>query len=315
MGCNNSSTSQDLSTFEILGNNFTQEDLDQVRGRETEKSVLAKFPILGTNGATVEPRHFPQNLVNICLMCINSKNAKGDNDITILNDGIFAAQHIKKIGYPIYYLINPSSMLYFTFLRLVLSHTSNNIILYVNGFCHDIDNDNLICFPDEEVPCRRFSSFLLSYKQNLSKVSLFFDVGHIKEKSLEPYSNFVSSEIPLNVVMVVIGFISTSQYGNQKIVKTQGYLTYSIFVALHKNPNKTFNEVENEINAMIQQTGYKIQIAAQNNETRELPVMLNVFGRDDTEEMHAARLLTSHNNNQQSDSNNEPRVEHIENVA
>lgn len=316
MGCNNSANSQDVSMYEVLGQNFTQDDLNNVRNNGNEKTSLESLASLGMDCTNLEPKQFPQSLNNCCLICVNGK-VQGENDSAFYNDGALLAQHAKAFGYPIFFLVNPTSMQYFSFLRLALSQTSHNILLYVNGFCRDVENDNLICFTNEEVQCKRFSGFLLSYKTSTSKVSIFFDVCHLKEKSISPHSIFISNDIPQNIIMTTIDFIDPSDVGDKKMVKCQGFLIYSIIVALHKQPHKTFTEVESHINSMIQQNGYKLLIVTQNDEMRNQPIFASVGdGNASSEEIHAARVVPhqTDNNNNNNNSSDEDRVEHIENA-
>lgn len=326
MGCNNSANSQDISAYEVLDRNFTQEDLNNVRNQGNEKTSLQTLASLGMDCTKIEPKQFPPTLGNCCLICINSKT-QNENDSAFYNDGALLAEHAKSFGYPIFYLVNPESMQYFTFLRLALSRTSNNMICYVNGFCRDVENDNLICFSNEEVECKRFSGFLLSYKLSSLKVSLFFDVCHLKEKSVSPHSIFISNDLPQNIIMSAIDFIDPSDVGDKKEVKCQGYLIYSLLVALHKKSNKTFTEVESQINSIIQRNGYRMLIVTQNQDMKNQPVFIHLDrGEIENEEIQPARVVSSqsesHNNNNSNNENdstiddeeNEENVSHIENA-
>ncbi|OHT01695.1 hypothetical protein TRFO_31392 [Tritrichomonas foetus] len=270
MGCETSVecySDDDIPLLERLKSNITVRDFERLRQRGSALVNQSVLYSIGQNCGNMETKDFPKTLQNACYICVNSKHPKTEEtSVGCFNDAILIAQHYQSAGYNVFFIVNPKSMTYFTFLRLVLSQTTNNVAVYISGFCKDAEGKNEIIFEDENVPSKRFSDFLNAYKKITSMAHIIFDFTHIKKKNALPHSTFISNTLTANTIFITLDFVNNLNYDNLKVIECGGYITFMLMKFLKAKPDMLIGDLKKGINDIINQFGYEIFFRAQNRQ-------------------------------------------------
>ncbi|KAH0793285.1 Clan CD, family C14, metacaspase-like cysteine peptidase [Histomonas meleagridis] len=267
MGCNCSYIEMGYDDFDImesLPDGFNEEDIENVRNRGNEYVNMSVLYSIGIECQTLATREFPHSMKKSCFLCINTINPiSKEEKINSINDSIAIAQSFRKLGYNVYFVINPVSTVFFSCFRIFLSQTTNSVVLGFFGYTRDVisenKNSNLLFFNNELIPCSRINDFINAYKVPTSRLLCMFDCSHIKDTNdLPSKSIFISDNLPPNTTMISIEVNEGDPKSQSTEINSQGYLSFSLCRIFSTNTSITMDEIENSVNEEVQRFGFHV---------------------------------------------------------
>ena len=117
-----------------LGLNFTLQDWQNARTDGDLTELTTTMDSYAKNLANLSESSIQTNLENAVFLCINTYT---DPQVTLgvgpMNDGLNVADSMKKQGWPLFYLHNPTKAVYLKWLDFFLKNTKKELITYYTG--------------------------------------------------------------------------------------------------------------------------------------------------------------------------------------
>lgn len=133
--------------LDIKDNQFTSKKFHHVRKVSTPKKILESFKRIGmcVNGKSSSEIN-PEYLDKVCFVFINSYKKK-DSYLGVgpLNDGYLVGLNHHRLGYKIFYLYNPRSDEFISFLGFFVKHTKVELTVFYSGLNTNGSKDIKFC--------------------------------------------------------------------------------------------------------------------------------------------------------------------------
>lgn len=223
----------------------SQKKLDDIFHKFFQFHDLQEFQQYRNRNSGVDPQTVLNNLVlNIteeslktlnpspqsCLLVYNSVD---DNSVGLLNDSIIAAINHKLQGYTVYFLKNPTSMVFKEALSFFLQSVMNYFTVYfISDRYDDKKNSDCFVFNDDKSFHKNYLfngplSLLNKNYNGKSQVVFIFDCP------LNP-NPFAKEGHPDGII-----FLSLAANQQEEASKCQGLITYCLWTILRNNPSIT----------------------------------------------------------------------------
>jgi len=170
---------------------------------------LFKF---GSDFTEVLPRELPKDLSKVCFLCINTFcPSEQIHSSKALFDASKNARNMKQIGYDVFYLINPVSTSFLTFLRVFLSRTYISLVFCLHGYAgidESINGDCFMFFSDRNISFKTIKQFIDSYKRKTNRLLVLLDIHNNLNIQSEEQRMVLTA--PRNTVIFYINQISNA---------------------------------------------------------------------------------------------------------
>ena len=248
------------SYYENLDSNTSIDQLQQIRCNGSYESSLAYLSTIGQNFSGLNRSNIPKDLLKTCFICCNTINPfTKENEIGPLFDAIQTAKNCLDFGYKVFYLINPTSSEFLTYLRCFLSKTYNQIFIHFCGFIifeNEINSKySLNCF-DKNIPLFTIFQFIKAYSRKTLKSIFLFEFY-----SMTNINNYLE-DFNLNEIFNHTTFIYLNKiYNNNNL---NGLLTFLFWNFIKINPKINLMDFKIQINEKLFLFNNEIEIFSLN---------------------------------------------------
>lgn len=276
MGCAESADNVDVQERDApvngLPNNFSKQQFQDARTKQTIDEQLKYFNKLGTCMNGKKNSEVPSQLTKVCFLCCNTYTkpdyALGPGP---LNDSLTVAENHKKRGYQIFYLHNPDPKEFLAFLQVFLSKTQVSLTVFFTGHGANIKDtngdesdgqDEAMVFDNGYIVDDQLVEYLEKYANGKARVLLLTDCCHSGSIWDLQSAQKAKKKLPKNIIS--ISAAKDSQTAKQANIgkKSQGLFTYYFWKIVNENPNITAKQIEAKINPFLQKFKQVYQFAA-----------------------------------------------------
>lgn len=250
------------SLIEILGENFTPEEWNQVHNTGSVDEEAEQLSALGTNLLSTSDSALPIKMKKAVYICCNTYT-RPDYSLGVgpMNDSITVATYLAKIGFKIYFVHNPKSTEFIKYLKHMLDNTQDQLLVYYTGHGASVDDkngdeedgkDEALVFDDNFVIDDTLADVLASSsKPDNCKCILLNDCCHSGSIWDLQSKSFQGRTLPKNTMSLSAARDSQTAKQTSMDGNDQGIFTFYFFKLLSKTPNMTPTQMETSINSYI----------------------------------------------------------------
>ena len=235
-------------------------------------SALKRLKQCGKDISTVPLSRFPTDQTRVVWLVVNSytsyRLSLGDGPI---NDGANFGSAMKKYGYTIYYIHNPTSKKFLNYLDKFLANVTEELIVYYVGHgttVKDLDGDEddgydeATVFDDATVTDDVMVEHVIKNKNPSSKLICVTDACHSGSIWDIQSGNKNGRVLPENFISVSAA--NDKQTAKQTMIdrKEQGIFTSNMCTYLGKKKDATPNEISSELRSALRKYAQTMTVAA-----------------------------------------------------
>lgn len=240
---------------------ITAEEFQKLRRHNSIESALEQLIQVATCLDHKNPGVLPKNIARACFICTNSYTKKSLKlGVGPVNDSITVAANHKYMGYKVYFIHNPKSTTFLSFLRAFLERTTEYFTFYYTGHGANGKNyngteksgfDQYLVFDDDHVKDDTLATYLRDYATGAPKTLLLVDCCHSGTIWDIPEDPIEAMKFPGNIVS--ISSTDDSQTAKQGTIEnnSQGMFTFFFWRAFKEHPTYNFKQIKEVVDKEI----------------------------------------------------------------
>lgn len=246
-------------------NDFTCKKFHHVRKVSTHKKILKSLGRLGMC-LNDKPVDHLQNgeFEKVCFIIINDYEDKHKYELGVgpLNDGYLVGLKHHRLGFKVFYLYNPQSDEFASYLAFFLKNTTDALTIFYSG--RD-DNSEGIEFNNGSLSKSSISEIISSSPNNKSRVMFITDsLGGGSVFDIKGLSNAISFSVQ-----------KSGEIDSKEVKRTHGIFTYYFCKITSDCPNITPNRLVERMNPSLCRFNEVFTCEFNNKELGESPIFFN----------------------------------------
>lgn len=248
----------------------------------SKTSVEAKLAQRATNLAKVPISQLPTDAEKNCFICVNTYNSYSLNLGTgPLNDAVTFAKRAKQCEFEVYYLHNPKSKTFLSYLDAFFQNTNHHLVVYYVGHGTNVRDrngdeadgyDEAMVFDDGTIIDDVLVDHLIQYKKDSTELTLVTDACHSGSIWDLQSGTVCGRTLPPNVLS--ISAANDQQTAKQTMIDRmeQGVFTSNMCKIMKTKPLITPNELKTEMAKVLRKYCQTVTLGTTSPEMLNLPV-------------------------------------------
>ena len=250
--------------LDLKDNEFSSKKFQQVRKVSTHKNLLKSFGRIGMRLNEKNTSDLPTcDLNKVCFILINDYDEE-DHELGVgpLNDGYLVGLKHHRLGFKVFYLYNPQSDEFASYLAFFLKNTTDALTIFYSG--RD-DNSEGIEFNNGSLSKSSISEIISSSPNNKSRVMFITDsLGGGSVFDIKGLSNAISFSVQ-----------KSGEIDSKEVKRTHGIFTYYFCKITSDCPNITPNRLVERMNPSLCRFNEVFTCEFNNKELGESPIFFN----------------------------------------
>ena len=212
-------------------------------------------------------------LDKVCFILINTYENENENfGIGPLNDAIHICLHYRRLHYRVFYLYNPRSSQFISFLEYFLKNTINNLTVFYSGYDSSNKNIHDIKFPNGHLPSKDIKKSIMQNCNGKAKITFItnsfnggsvFDITSINNSNNQQTKNDI------------ISFWVEKDQSNHNSKKSHGTFIYYLCKFINGSNNFSPKDLVDKINPSLSRFSEVFQCEISNEELADSQILFN----------------------------------------
>lgn len=254
---------------------FSLEEFQKLRHHASVDDALGQLNEIATCLNNKTKDSLPHNIVRACFICANSyTKEKFKLGVGPINDSITVAANHKYMGYKVYYVHNPKSTQFLTFLQAFLERTTEYLTIFFTGHGTNQKNrngteksgfDQYMVFDDDYVKDDTLAQYLQDYATGAPKTLLLSDCCHSGTIWDIPEDPIEATKFPANIVSISSSDdVNTAKQGTIDN-NSQGIFTFFFWRTIKEHPDYSFSQIKPIVDKAVKKYSQECIIHATRN--------------------------------------------------
>ncbi|KAK8839774.1 hypothetical protein M9Y10_031479 [Tritrichomonas musculus] len=245
-------------------NQFSRKKFHRVRKVSTHKKLLKSFGIIGMCLNDKPAGNIPTgDLDKVCFILINDyEDDKNELGVGPLNDGYLIGLKHHRLGFKVFYLYNPPSDNFSTFLGFFMTNTTDSLTVFYTG-------------REDRCDGIEFSNGSLS-KTTISKI---ISQSHNKKSRVIFVTDCIGGGSAFNICggtnLMAFSVNKASSICAKERKRSHGIFTYYFCKITSESPSITPNRLIERLNASLNRFNEVIMCEFTNKELGDSPIFVN----------------------------------------
>lgn len=249
---------------------FTPKDFHELRKISTHKKLIKAFTRIAMRLNDLTPDDLPPgNLDRVCFLLINDYEKDKFNELGVgpLNDGYLFGINQYRMDFNVFYLYNPTSVEYSTFLDFFMKKTQKCLTVYFSG--RNSDGNQGILF-SKDILAKDTINDIIASGCNGKAHYIFID-DCLTGGTIFDIPSIIKQNKPIkNLISISIDKSSTPGYKQGK--RTHGLLTFYLCKSVSEKPDINPNELIEKMNLEFRRFKLKFECSITDQELANMPV-------------------------------------------
>lgn len=233
---------------------FSLEEFQKLRQHKSVEDGIKQLNELATRLNGQGTNIVPSNMPRACFICSNSYTKESLKlGVGPINDSITVAANHKYMGYKVFYIHNPKSTQFLTFLRAFLERTTEYLTVFYTGHGSNRKNyngteksgyDQYMVFDDDYVKDDTLAQYLKDYATGAPKTLLLSDCCHSGTIWDIPEDPIEATKFPANIVSISSSDDDNTAKQGTIENNSQGIFTFFFWKTIKEHPDYTFLQIK-----------------------------------------------------------------------
>ena len=255
-------------------NEFTNKEFHKIRKDATHKNLISSFSRISMCMNDKDPSCIPIGELNrVCFILVNTyEDTDDDLGVGPLNDGYLVGLNHHRLECKVFYLYDPKSSEFLTFLAYFLKNVTQALTVYYSGGDTIATSPNHgIKFIDESIPSNQISSLVA--KECNPKIRVMF-LTDCRTGDTVFDATAMKSEVSSDTLSIVSFSANKDKVpkDNKDMKRSHGIFTYYFCNVTSEAPNMSPNRLKERIDPYLLRFNETFEVETTNPEMLESPI-------------------------------------------